>query len=160
MTQLTLEVEGRAAELLLVEDNYGDELLTREAFLSAKIQNNIVVARDGEEALSLLRREGKYADAARPDLILLDLNLPCLDGHEVLEQIKTNPSLRKIPVIVLTSSDTEIDVEQCYKLNANGYIVKPIDLERLQEIVKSIESFWFSVVVLPHSSASEQIRDT
>jgi CheY-like chemotaxis protein len=159
MPQLTIEVAGRTAELLLVEDNYGDVVLTREAFLSAKIQNNIAVARDGEEALSILMREGPHFGAARPDLILLDLNLPCLDGYEVLQAVKSNPALKKIPVVMLTSSDAEIDVEQCYKLNANGYIVKPIDLGRLQEIVKSIESFWFSVVVLPQSSASGQTSE-
>jgi len=144
----TIELLGRPAELLLVEDNYGDVLLAREAFRSAKIRNNLTVARDGEEALRILRREGVQAAKPRPDLILLDLNLPRLDGREVLQAIKADPDLRLIPVIVMTSSKAEADVLKGYQLSASGYIVKPVDFERLQEIVASLEAFWFTVVVL------------
>ena len=151
----TIELLGRPAELLLVEDNYGDVLLAREAFRSAKIRNNLTVARDGEEALRILRREGVQAAKPRPDLILLDLNLPRLDGREVLQAIKADPDLRLIPVIVMTSSKAEIDVLKSYQLSANGYVVKPVDFERLQEIVASLESFWFTVVVL----ATPQVRE-
>ena len=153
----TIEKLGRPAELLLVEDNYGDVLLAREAFRSAKIRNHLTVAGDGEEALSVLRREGPHADKPRPDLILLDLNLPRMDGREVLQAIKADPELRLIPVIVMTSSKAEIDVLKSYQLSANGYIVKPVDFERLQEIVASLETFWFTVVVLaPPQAALEQ----
>jgi CheY-like chemotaxis protein len=153
----TIEFLGRAAELLLVEDNYGDVLLVREAFRSAKIRNNLAVARDGEEALRILRREGLHADRPRPDLILLDLNLPRMDGREVLQAIKADPVLQPIPVIVMTSSKAEVDVLKSYQLSANGYIVKPVDFERLQEIVASLEMFWFTVVVLaPPQTAVER----
>jgi len=151
----TIELLGRAAELLLVEDNDGDVLLVREAFRSAKIRNNLSVAGDGEEALCVLRREGSYAARPLPDLILLDLNLPRMDGREVLQAIKADPELRTIPVIVMTSSNAEIDVLKSYQLSANGYIVKPVDFERLQEIVASLESFWFSVVVMAPLQAFE-----
>ena len=144
----TIELLGRPAELLLVEDNYGDVLLAREAFRNAKIRNNLTVARDGEEALRVLRREGLHATMPRPDLILLDLNLPRMDGREVLQAIKADPGLQPIPVIIMTSSKAETDVLKSYRLSANGYIVKPVDFERLQEIVASLETFWFSVVVL------------
>jgi CheY-like chemotaxis protein len=144
----TIEILGRPAELLLVEDNYGDVLLAREAFRSAKIRNNLTVAGDGEEALKVLRRQDPFAHIPRPDLILLDLNLPRLDGRDVLRAIKADLDLRAIPVIVMTSSMAEIDVLKSYQLSANGYIVKPVDFERLQEIVASLESFWFTVVVL------------
>ena len=152
----TIGLLGRPAELLLVEDNYGDVLLAREAFKSAKIRNNLTVAGDGEEALSVLRREGSHADKPRPDLILLDLNLPRMDGREVLQAIKADPGLQAIPVIIMTSSKAEADVLQSYQLSANGYIVKPVDFERLQQIVASLESFWFTVVVLSPSEAVKQ----
>jgi CheY-like chemotaxis protein len=151
----TIEFLGRAAELLLVEDNYGDVLLAREAFRSAKIRNNLTVAGDGEEALGVLRQEGAHGDKPRPDLILLDLNLPRMDGREVLQAIKADPGLQMIPVIVMTSSKAEIDVLKSYQLSANGYIVKPVDFGRLQEIVASLESFWFTVVVLSPPPALE-----
>jgi chemotaxis family two-component system response regulator Rcp1 len=151
---MSIEDLGRRAELLLVEDNYGDVLLTREAFRSAKLSNNLAVAGDGEEALMMLRRQGPYAAQPKPDLVLLDLNLPRMDGREVLKTVKSDPVLRTIPVIVLTSSKAEIDILKSYKLNANGYIVKPVNFEQLLEIVASIETFWFSVVVLA-SGASE-----
>jgi len=158
MLKLTVEAQGRPAELLLIEDNYGDVLLTREAFRSARISNNLAVAGDGEEALAMLRREGIHADQAIPDVILLDLNLPRLDGREVLQAIKNDLKLQRIPVIVLTSSKAEVDILKTYDLGANGYIVKPVTFERLQEIVASIESFWFAVVVLPTASVRELAR--
>jgi len=149
MVQLTLDRLGRPAELLLIEDNYGDVLLTREACQNARMPNNLSVAGDGEEALSMLRREGRHAGHPRPDLILLDLNLPRMDGREVLQTIKCDPALQRIPVIVLTSSAAEIDVLKSYDLRANSYIVKPVNFDRLQEIVTSLESFWLTVVALP-----------
>jgi len=156
MGNLTIESRGRPAELLLVEDNYGDVLLTRQAFQSARVMNNLSVAGDGEEAMAMLRREGAHAAHPRPDVILLDLNLPRMDGREVLHAIKTDPDLQRIPVIVLTSSKADIDILKSYELNANGYIVKPVTFERLQEVVASIETFWFTVVVLPTGVAGEQ----
>jgi CheY-like chemotaxis protein len=149
LPHLTLDRLGRPAELLLIEDNYGDVLLTREACQNAKMPSNLSVAGDGEEALSMLRREGRYANHPRPDLILLDLNLPRMDGREVLQTIKCDPALLRIPVIVLTSSAAEIDVLKSYDLKANSYIVKPVNFDRLQEIVMAIESFWLTVVALP-----------
>ena len=151
----TIEVLGRPAELLLVEDNFGDVLLAREAFRSAKIRNNLTVANDGEEALNMLWRRGEHIKQPAPDLILLDLNLPGMDGREVLQTIKNDPRLKRIPVIVLTSSKAEIDILKTYDLRANGYIVKPVTFDRLQEIVASLETFWFSVVVLARSSNLE-----
>ncbi len=148
MADLTIESAGRPAELLLVEDNYGDVVLTREAFRSGRISNNLAVAGDGELALAMLRREAPFSGQPRPDLILLDLNLPRLDGREVLAAIKSDPVLKLIPVIILTSSKAEIDILKSYELQANGYIVKPVTFDRLQEIVASLEAFWFSVVVL------------
>lgn len=156
MTNATIEARGRPAELLLVEDNRGDVLLAREAFRRAKIANNLAVAGDGEQALKMLLREDAYADQARPDLILLDLNLPRMSGREVLLAIRADPNLRRIPVIVLTSSNDDSDLVKSYELNANGYIVKPVDFDRLREIVAAIESFWFSIVVLAPNPAVEQ----
>jgi chemotaxis family two-component system response regulator Rcp1 len=158
MADLTIEARGRPAQLLLVEDNYGDVLLTREAFRGAKLSNNLSVAGDGEEALSMLRREGCHAGQPTPDVILLDLNLPRMDGREVLQAIKADPELRRIPVIVLTSSKAEVDILKTYDLGANGYIVKPVTFDRLQEIVASIESFWFTVVVLSTTSVCEPVH--
>ena len=118
--------------------------------------NNLTVAGDGEEALAMLRREGRYAGHPRPDLILLDLNLPRMDGREVLHTIKSDPALHRIPVFVLTSSAAEIDVHKSYDLKANSYIVKPLEFDRLQEIVASIESFWLTVATLPTATATGQ----
>ena len=148
MPKLTVEARGRPAELLLIEDNFGDVHLTREAFRSARVNNNLAVARDGEEAMAMLRRTGGFADQPTPDVILLDLNLPRMDGREVLQAIKGDPDLRRIPVIILSSSKAEVDILKTYDLGANGYIVKPVTFERLQDIVASIETFWFQVVVL------------
>lgn len=136
-------------EVLLVEDNPGDVRLTREALKEGKIDINLQVAQDGEEALAFLHRRGKHARARRPDLILLDLNMPKMDGREVLAAIKQDSSLKTIPVVVLTTSKAEEDILKTYELNANCYITKPVDFERFIEIVKEIEQFWFTIVKLP-----------
>jgi chemotaxis family two-component system response regulator Rcp1 len=140
---------GRPAEILLVEDNPGDVELTREGFESAKVRNHLNVVPDGMEAIEFLRRRGRYADAPRPDLILLDLNLPRKDGREVLAEIKADDDLKMIPVVILTTSKADEDIVRTYKLNANCYITKPVDFAGFEKIVQSIELFWFSVVVLP-----------
>lgn len=140
---------GRPIEILLVEDNPGDVRLTQEAFRENKIRNKLNVVNDGEQALAFLRREGVYANVARPGLILLDLNLPRVDGREVLAQIKSDPELRHIPVVILTTSQAEEDVVKSYALHANCYITKPVDLERFMQVVKEVEHFWLSVVNLP-----------
>jgi CheY-like chemotaxis protein len=139
----------RPIEVLLVEDNPADVRLTQEALKEGKVRNRLHSVPDGVEALAFLHREGKYADAVRPDLILLDLNLPRKSGREVLGEIKTDPGLRHIPVVVLTSSQAEKDIAQAYDLHANCYVTKPVDLDRFIEVVKSIEGFWFSIVKLP-----------
>lgn len=139
---------------MLVEDNPGDAILTREAFKQAKIKNTIHVAKDGEEALQFLTKLPPFEDMPTPDLILLDLNLPKLDGPEVLAEIKKDDLLRRIPVIVLTSSKAETDVVKSYDLHANGYIVKPVSGEKFSQVVSSIENFWFSVVILPQEADS------
>jgi two-component system, chemotaxis family, response regulator Rcp1 len=140
---------SRPVEILLVEDNPGDVRLTREALREGKVRNNLHVAADGVEALHFLRREGKFAGAVRPDLILLDLNLPKKDGREVLEDIKSDPALRYIPVVVLTSSQAEQDILRAYDLHANCYVTKPVDLDQFIHVVRSIEEFWFTIVKLP-----------
>lgn len=138
-----------AIEILLVEDNPGDVRLTREALKDSKLRNNLSVVIDGIEALAFLRREKAYADAPRPDIILLDLNLPRKSGREVLEEIKLDDNLKRIPVVVLTTSDDDADILASYDLHANCYITKPVDLNRFITIVKNIENFWFSIVKLP-----------
>ena len=140
---------GRLAEILLVEDSPGDVRLTREALKESKVRNQLSVAEDGVEAMAFLRREGKYSGAVRPDLILLDLNLPRKDGREVLAEIKADETLKRIPVVILTTSDAEQDVLKGYDLHANCYITKPVDFERFISVVKSIDDFWFSIVKLP-----------
>jgi two-component system, chemotaxis family, response regulator Rcp1 len=140
---------GRPVEILLVEDNPGDVRLTREALREGKVRNNLAVAADGVEAIAYLRKEGEYENAVRPDLILLDLNLPRKDGREVLEEIKADPSLRHIPVVVLTSSQAEEDIVRAYDLHANCYVTKPVDLDQFIRVVESIEDFWFTIVKLP-----------
>ena len=135
--------------ILLVEDNPGDVRLTQEALRDGKVHNELVSVPDGIEALAYLRREGKYADAQRPDVILLDLNLPKKDGREVLAEIKQEQSLRQIPVVILTTSKAEEDILRSYSLHANCYITKPVDLEQFITVVRSIEDFWFSIVRLP-----------
>lgn len=140
---------GRPVNILLVEDNLGDVRLTQEALKEGKVLNNLSVARDGEEAMEFLGRKGKYANAARPDLILLDLNMPKKDGRAVLTDIKNDEELRSIPVVVLTTSVAEQDILKAYNLHANCYITKPVDLGQFIEVVKNINDFWFSVVKLP-----------
>jgi chemotaxis family two-component system response regulator Rcp1 len=140
---------GRPVEILLVEDNPGDVRLTREALKDAKVLNNLSVVGDGEEALDFLHRRGRYTSAPRPDLILLDLNLPRKDGREVLEEIKKDDSLMVIPVVVLTTSKAEEDVIRSYKLHANCYIPKPVDFNRFMEVIRQLENFWLAVVRLP-----------
>jgi CheY-like chemotaxis protein len=135
--------------ILMVEDNEGDVLLAKEALKRAKVANTVTVVCDGVEALAYLKKQGKHADAPRPDLILLDLNLPRVDGRQVLAEIKPDPDLRQIPVVVLTSSAAEQDIARAYDLHANCYVVKPVDFDSLLQVVKSIESFWFAVVKLP-----------
>ena len=137
-------------EILLVEDSPGDIRLTREAFKDAKVHINLSVAMDGIEAMSFLWREEKYANAPRPDLILLDLNLPKKDGREVLQEIKESPALKSIPVVILTTSAFEMDILRSYESHANCYITKPVGLEGFLDVVKSIDGFWLSVVQLPH----------
>ncbi|MEO8012242.1 MAG: response regulator [Dokdonella sp.] len=136
-------------EILLVEDNEGDVRLTREAFKEGRIRNRLSVVSDGECALAFLNRVGEYADAPRPDLILLDLNLPRLDGREVLASIKNDPAFKQIPVVVLTSSRTEQDLLGAYDHHANCFINKPVEFEKFIEVIRSIEDFWLSIVVLP-----------
>ena len=143
------EVNSRSIEILLVEDNPGDARLTIEAMREAKMSNRIHVVEDGVEAMQFLRREGRFGDAPRPDLILLDLNLPKKDGRAVLAEVKADPALRRIPVVVLTTSRAEEDVLRAYDLHANCYVTKPVDLAQFIKIVAQIEEFWIKVVVLP-----------
>jgi CheY-like chemotaxis protein len=143
------ESQGSLVEILLVEDNPGDVRLTEEAMKEAKMRNNLSVACDGVEAMAFLRQEGEYADAPRPDVVLLDLNLPKKDGRAVLAEIKADPDLRRIPVVILTSSKAEEDVLNSYDLHANCYVTKPGDLEQFIEVVKSVGDFWVQIVKLP-----------
>ena len=147
MTQ-PLEPE-RQIEVLLVEDDPGDVVMTREAFQDYKVRNQLHVVNDGTEAMAFLRQEGEYAGRPRPDLVLLDLNLPRMDGREVLEAIKSDPELASIPVVVLTTSENEDDVLRSYSLHANAYVTKPVDFERFIEVVRQIDDFFISVVRLP-----------
>ena len=139
----------RPFEVLLVEDNAGDARLTREALKEGRILNNLSVVPDGVEAMEFLRKRGRYLNSPRPDLILLDLNLPRKNGREVLEEIKSDPALRRIPVMVLTTSNAEQDLTSAYNLHANCYITKPVDLDQFMTVVRSIEHFWFHIVTLP-----------
>jgi chemotaxis family two-component system response regulator Rcp1 len=139
-------------EVLLVEDSPGDVRLTREALKDAKVHISLHVATDGIEAMAFLGRAATHADAPRPDLILLDLNLPKKDGREVLKEIKESPTLRSIPVVILTTSSSEEDILQSYHLHANCYISKPVDLDGFLKVVQSIDNFWLSVVKLPHGA--------
>lgn len=136
-------------EILLVEDSPGDIRLTQEALKDSKLMNNLSVVRDGVEAMAFLRREGAYSNAPRPDIILLDLNLPRKDGREVLQEIKNDELLKRIPVVILTTSDNEMDILATYNLHANCYITKPVDFSQFMTVVKSMETFWFSIVKLP-----------
>jgi len=136
-------------EVLLVEDNPGDVVLTLEAFNNAKITNHLSVVEDGEEAIAYLRREGKYAEASAPDFILLDLNLPKMDGREVLQEIKNDKQLRRIPIVILTTSTAEQDILKTYDLHANCYINKPVNFDEFLTVVRAIENFWLTIVKLP-----------
>ena len=140
---------GRPVEILLVEDNPGDVDLTRETLQDCKLLNHMNVVGNGVEAMAYLRRQGKYAEATRPDLILLDLNLPKKDGREVLAEVKADDRLRRIPVVVLTTSSAEQDILQTYDLHANCYITKPVNLDQFSAVVQAIEEFWFTIVKLP-----------
>jgi CheY-like chemotaxis protein len=139
----------RPVEILLVEDNPGDADLARVALKKSKIHNTLNVVEDGESAMAYLRQEGPYANATRPDLVLLDLNLPRKDGREVLAEIKGTPELKRIPVVILTTSKAEEDVMRSYDLHANCYITKPIDLSQFMKVVRTIQDFWLTIVVLP-----------
>jgi len=141
--------EARPIEILLVEDDPGDTLITKEALERSRVTNNLTCVVNGEEALAYLRRDGEYADAVRPDLVLLDLNLPRRDGREVLAEVKGDESLRRIPVVVLTTSQAEEDILRSYDLHANAYVTKPVDFERFVDVVRSIDEFYFTIVRLP-----------
>ncbi len=141
--------EGRPIEILLVEDSSTDVMLTKAALKHAKMSNNLHVAKDGVEAMAFLRKEGQYKDAPRPDLILLDLNMPRKDGREVLTEVKADGSLKFIPVVVLTTSQAQEDIMKAYGLHANCYISKPVDFEQFTNVVRAIDNFWFTIVTLP-----------
>ena len=150
----SIGTDAEPIEVLLVEDSPGDVRLTREAFKDAKVHINMHVSSDGMQAMAFLKREGEHANAPRPDMILLDLNLPKKDGREVLEEIKESPTLKSIPVVILTTSASEEDILRSYRLHANCYITKPVDLDGFLKVVKSIDAFWLSVVKLPHGARS------
>jgi two-component system, chemotaxis family, response regulator Rcp1 len=145
---------GEVIDILLVEDNEGDARLAREAMRDSKIRNTLHHVIDGEEAMAFLRKEDKYAAAPRPDLILLDLNLPKKDGRQVLAEIKVDEDLKRIPVVILTVSSAEEDILKAYNLHANCYITKPIDLTQFLKVVRSIEDFWLTIVKLPNGSGA------
>jgi two-component system, chemotaxis family, response regulator Rcp1 len=148
---MTIEL-GKPIDILLVEDSAGDARLALEALKESKVNNNLYHVWDGQEAMEFLRREGQYADAPRPDLILLDLNLPRKDGREVLADVKNDDNLKQIPVVILTVSQEETDILKTYALHANCYISKPLDLEQFARVVRSIEDFWLTIVRLPPNS--------
>jgi CheY-like chemotaxis protein len=149
---MTEDADYQMVDVLLVEDDAGDVLMTREAFEHYKIRNTLHVVTDGEQALQFVRREGDFAGAPRPGLIMLDLNLPRRDGLEVLSEIKADPELKLIPVVVLTTSQAEEDIVRSYALHANAYVTKPVDFERFIEVIRQIDNFFITVVKLPHSS--------
>jgi CheY-like chemotaxis protein len=146
---MTLQSRAKPIEILLVEDNPGDARLTREAFADASVSNNLSVVGDGEQAMAFLRHEGDYAGSPRPDLILLDLNLPRKSGREVLEDVKTDPKLLSIPIVVMTTSEAETDILNSYHHHANAYVTKPVDLDCFIDVVNKIEGFWLTAVKLP-----------
>jgi len=147
---MTDDADFQIVDVLLVEDDEGDVLMTREAFEHYKIRNTLHVASDGEQALQFVRRTGEYVDAPRPGLIMLDLNLPRRDGLAVLAELKADPELRVIPVVILTTSQAEEDIVRSYSLHANAYVTKPVDFERFIEVIRQIDSFFITVVKLPH----------
>jgi chemotaxis family two-component system response regulator Rcp1 len=152
---VTVEAKGKTVEILLVEDNPGDIRLTMEALKDGKVCNHLSVVVDGVEALAFLRREGKYSNAPPPDLILLDLNLPKKDGRDVLMEIKKDEDLKRIPVVVLTTSTAEKDILKSYDLHANCYVTKPVDFDQFIMVVRSVEDFWFRIVKLPQSDGTD-----
>ena len=154
---MTVSELVKPIEILLIEDNPGDVRLTMEALKETKVINKLTVMKNGLEAMAFLRRQGPHANAARPHLILLDLNLPKKDGREVLAEIKADESLRRIPVVVLTTSKDEQDVLKSYHLHANCYITKPVDLDQFITVVKSIEDFWLGIVVLPKNGKRSSV---
>jgi chemotaxis family two-component system response regulator Rcp1 len=139
-----------AVRLLLVDDNEGDVRLTQEALKDSKLHLKLSIVNDGEEAMDYLRRQGSYADAERPDLILLDIHMPRKSGLEVLEEVKADPALREIPTVIMTSSSAEADIAKSYRLHANCYITKPLDFTQFTEVVRAVDHFWFSIVKLPN----------
>ncbi|MBL6935781.1 MAG: response regulator [Alphaproteobacteria bacterium] len=152
---MTIETQARTAEILLVEDNPGDVRLTQEALRESKVLNNLHVVGDGLQAMAFLRREGDHAEAPCPDVIFLDLNLPKMDGREVLAEIKSDPDLKRIPVVVITSSEAEKDIIQTYDLHVNCYVTKPVDFDQFINVVHSINNFWLSIVKLPAVASDE-----
>lgn len=144
-----MSLPSEVVEILLVENSPADARLTQEAFKDGKVRNNLAVVSDGVQAMAYLRREGRFAGAARPDLVLLDLNLPKMDGREVLKKMKTDPGLMTIPVVILTTSQADVDVLAAYEYHANCYIQKPVDLTRFLAVIAAIETFWLTVVKLP-----------
>jgi two-component system, chemotaxis family, response regulator Rcp1 len=142
-------IEQRELRILLVEDSEGDVVLTRQALREGKIKSQLGVARDGIEAMAYLRMEGRYADALRPDLILLDINMPRMSGIEVLAELKTDASLKSIPVVMLTTSGSDLDILKAYELNANCYVTKPVDFMQFMKVISAIDEFWLSIVKLP-----------
>ncbi|MBI2950069.1 MAG: response regulator [Verrucomicrobia bacterium] len=140
---------GRPIEILLVEDSAGDVRLTQESLKESKVRNNLTVVSDGVEAMAYLKAQNGYADAPRPDLILLDLNLPKMDGRQVLSEIKADPELKRIPVVILTTSKAEEDILRTYNLHANCYVTKPVNLDQFMKVVRAIEDFWLTIVKLP-----------
>ncbi len=148
-TSMSAQLEGRPIEILLVEDNPGDARLAKEALKEATVCNNLNLVEDGMEAMAYLRHEGKYADKPRPDLILLDLNLPKKNGRQVLAEIKADEQLKRTPVVILTISEDERDILQAYEHHVNCFITKPVNLDQFMEVVKAIEDFWLTIVKLP-----------
>jgi CheY-like chemotaxis protein len=144
-----MEETSMPVEILLVEDNPGDVLLMEEALREGKLYNNLYVARNGDEALDFLYKRGNFRDAARPDLIMLDLNLPKKDGREVLAEVKRDPDLKKIPIVIITTSKSEEDIDKTYSMHANAYVTKPVGVREFFKVVQEIEDFWFSIVKLP-----------
>ena len=151
---MTNALDNRPIDILMIEDNPGDARLTQEALKESKVLNRLYHAKDGVEALSFVRQEGPFADVPRPDIILLDLNLPKKDGREVLAELKADPQLKTIPVVVLTTSKAEQDIVRSYELHANCYITKPVDLDKFIDIVQGLEDFWLSIVRLPKAGCA------
>lgn len=150
---MSIETDGRVVHVLLAEDNPTDVLLTREALAEAKLHIHLHVVEDGVEALEFLHKEGKYIDVPSPDIILLDLNLPKMDGRETLTAIKADDRLKHLPVVILTTSKDEADIMASYHSGANCFITKPVDFDQFRSVVKTIETFWFTIVALPHENS-------